>query len=352
VAENAEDRTEAATPKRLQRAREQGNVPLSREAAPLAVIAVAALVLAMAGPGLTRALMLTLSAFLASAHTLSPLGGLRAAGLAVFGAAAPLAGAALLAGAGAVLLQTRFLLNPSALLPDLSRLGPRRGLGRILGAQTLQEAAKSLLKLVIVGWAAWHAVAAALPSLRTALFSSPAGILDSAAHQVPRVLLWVLAAQAFLAGADIALTHFRHGKSLRMSRQDVKEEMRESEGDPHVKGRLKQLRFQRARRRMLAAVPKAAVVVTNPTHYAVALAYERGGAGAPRVVAKGVDEVAARIRALAREHGIPTVPNPPLARALWQVELDAEIPAEHYQAVAEIIAYVWRLRARAAGAVA
>ena len=140
---------------------------------------------------------------------------------------------------------------------------------------------------------------------------------------------------------------WRFAQRLRMSREDLRQEAKEADGDPAIKARLRQLRHARARRRMLAAVPTATVVVTNPTHYAVALAYERGGQGAPRVVAKGMDEVAARIRAVAAEHGVPLVANPPLARALHPVELDAEVPAEHFKAVAEMIAYVWRLRGRA-----
>ena len=127
----------------------------------------------------------------------------------------------------------------------------------------------------------------------------------------------------------------------------MQDEHKEAEGDPAHKAKLRAMRRARARRRMMAAVPKAAVVITNPTHYAVALAYERGGGGAPRVVAKGMDAVAARIRALAAENRVPLVANPPLARALHAVELDQEVPAEHFKAVAEIIAYVWRLRGQA-----
>jgi flagellar biosynthetic protein FlhB len=133
-----------------------------------------------------------------------------------------------------------------------------------------------------------------------------------------------------------------------MSREEVRQEAKESDGNPHVKRRLKQIRMARARRRMLAAVPTATVIVTNPTHYAIALSYDRMKGGAPRVVAKGVDEIAARIREVATEHRVPLVSNPPLARALYRVELDAEIPAEHFKVVAEIIAYVWRLRGRVA----
>ena len=147
-----------------------------------------------------------------------------------------------------------------------------------------------------------------------------------------------------MAGVDILRTHLRFHGSLRMTRQEVRDEARESEGDPHVKSRIRQIRQQRAKRRMMAAVPKATLVVTNPTHYAVALAYARGQGGAPRIVAKGVDEVAARIRAVAKEAGVPLVANPPLARALYPLPLDAEIPAEHFKVVAELIAYVWKLR--------
>ena len=134
-----------------------------------------------------------------------------------------------------------------------------------------------------------------------------------------------------------------------MSRQEIRDEQKETEGDPKIKQRIRQIRLQRARRRMLAAVPKATVVITNPTHYAVALAYDRAKNAAPRVVAKGVDSLAARIREVAEAHRVPLVANPPLARALHRVEVDTEIPAEHFQAVAEIIAYVWRLRGQAGG---
>jgi flagellar biosynthetic protein FlhB len=129
-----------------------------------------------------------------------------------------------------------------------------------------------------------------------------------------------------------------------MSRQDIREEMKQSEGDPEIRARLRRIRAERSRSRMLAAVPKSTVVITNPTHYAVALAYDRDSSAAPKVVAKGVDHLAAKIRESAEEHRIPIVANPPLARALYTVELDREIPEEHYQAVAEIIAYVWRLK--------
>jgi flagellar biosynthetic protein FlhB len=160
------------------------------------------------------------------------------------------------------------------------------------------------------------------------------------------IFLASLLCHAIVAIADIAWVRFRYARDLRMSREDIREEFKETEGNPHTKARIRRIRMLRARKRMMAQVPKATVVVTNPTHYAVALAYDRAANPAPRVVAKGADAVAARIREVAEAANVPVVTNPPLARALYRLELDAEIPAEHYKAVAEIIAYVWRLRRR------
>jgi flagellar biosynthetic protein FlhB len=174
-------------------------------------------------------------------------------------------------------------------------------------------------------------------------FGDPRQLLERAAGPVLHVMLVVLAAQAAIAAADFFWVSLRHAHGLRMSRHDISEEQKETDGDPRIKARLRQIRMVRARRRMLTAVPKATVVITNPTHYAVALVYDRAKHAAPRVVAKGVDSLAARIREVAQENRVPLVANPPLARALYRAELDADIPAEHYQAVAEIIAYVWRL---------
>jgi flagellar biosynthesis protein FlhB len=219
-------------------------------------------------------------------------------------------------------------------------------LRRILSAESAIEAAKSLAKVGVLGLVLWRVLIADLPGLLAAPFGDPRQIVDRAAGPVLHVVMVVLAAQAGIAALDYFWVAFRHGRNLRMSRHDILEEQKETEGDPRLRARLRQIRTLRARRRMLAAVPKATVVVTNPTHYAVALAYDRAKHEAPRVVAKGVDSLAARIREVAEENRVPVVANPPLARALYRVEVDADIPAEHYQAVAEIIAYVWRLARR------
>ena len=345
-----EDRTEAATPRRLQRAREEGQVPVSRELATFAGLLSVTLALVMAGPGALHALALRLSVFLARANDLNlSAGTFRLAGVAWLGAAAPFVLAALLGGAGAVLLQTRFLLSSKAMRVDLSRISPRMGVKRLFGPDSLIEAGKSLVKIIIIGIVLWRVLQADMPLLLIAPRSDPSQLVGRAAGPVLHVLLVVLVAQAAIAAADFFWVSLRHSRGLRMSRHDILDEQKETEGDPRLKARLRQIRTVRARRRMLAAVPKATVVVTNPTHYAVALAYEREKNAAPRVVAKGLDSLAARIREVAEEHHVPIVTNPPLARALYRVELDTDIPAELYQAVAEIIAYVWRLAGRRAG---
>ena len=339
------DRTEAATPRRLQRARAEGSVAASREAPALAGLAAATLLLAVAGPSLGGALVRRLVPMLTMTGPQDVPGALAAALQAAAMLALPLIGGVLAASLAGSLLQNGFVLSPTALAPDLARLSPMRGIRRIFGPTGLVEVGKSLVKLGVLGFATYHALAAGVPALRGAALWLPGRLADRIMQQVLQVAMTVLGAQAVIAGADIWWVRHRHASGLRMSKQEVKQEAREADGNPEVKRRVRQLGMARAKRRMLAAVPSATVVVTNPTHYAIALAYDRTKAGAPRVVAKGVDEVAARIREVARESRVPLVANPPLARALYAVELDAEVPAEHFKVVAELIAYVWRLRA-------
>ena len=344
------DRTQPASQRRLEQARDEGNVPLSRELPSFAGLGFATMLLLMAGPGLGEAFANRMGWLLANAPSLAPQDAVRNGVLAAALVVTPFALGAAGSATVAVLLQTRFLLKPSALMPDFGRLDPRRGLSRLFGVDGLVEAGKSVTKLAILGLAVWNAVSGVLPALEGAVFWDPGVLADHMLHQVLHLMLVLLGVQAVIAGADIAWVRYRHNKNLRMSRQELKHESQETDGNPHVKAKLRHLRMVRARRRMIAAIPQATVIVTNPTHYAIALVYERGKSSAPRVVAKGVDEVAARIRAAAQDHRVPLVANPPLARALYGVELDAEIPAEHFKAVAEIIAYVWRLRARGSAA--
>jgi flagellar biosynthetic protein FlhB len=341
-----DDRTEAPTARRLQRARDEGQVALSRELVMLAGLAAAAMLLAGLGDALGKGMAGLLAPLLAMPHALTPRAAAQLALSAALLVAAPAALATLAAAAAATFLQTRFLINTKALKPDFSRLSPARRLAQMFGAHAVLEALKSLAKLAVVALGAWLALRAATPDLPAALGWGAGALGRHVAAAMLHLLASVLIAQAVIAAADLAVARLRHLRGLRMSRTDIRDEHREAEGDPMVKRRLRQMQMQRARRRMMAAVPQATVVLTNPTHYAVALEYDRSRGGAPRVTAKGVDELAARIRELAERSGVPIVANPPLARALHRVELDAEIPAEHFRLVAEIIAYVWRLKRR------
>lgn len=341
---DAGERTEAATPRRLQRAREGGQVALSREVAPALLLAAIAALLGVGAPLLAAKVTGRLTLLLAGADRLDPLAATQAALGCVAMVVLPIAAMAAAASCLAVFGQTGLLLRAAALQPNFGRLNPLHGLGRMFRVATLGEAARAMLKFAVVGAVAWFVLRNAIPLAVASLGWTGTLMLDRVRRLALRLVLSVLAAQALLAVLDVLRARLAHARKLRMSRQEVRREHRESEGDPQIKARIRRLRMQRSKQRMMAAVPRATVIVTNPTHYAVALAYERGSAGAPRVVAKGMDAMAARIREVAQQSRVPLIANPILARALWRVELDAEVPADLFQAVAEVIATVWRLQ--------
>ena len=342
------DRTEAPTARRLQRAREAGQAPISRELPGLAVLAAGTLMLGVAAPAGTGRLARQLVVFFAHAD-MPPATAFRLAAEAALGTMLPVMAVALFCGAAAVLLQTGFLISTAPLRPDLGRINPMSGLRRLFSFQSAIEAGKSVIKLVVTLAALWRVLTGDLPQLMAAPFRDKHSLSASALLMSLHVMLAVLAVQAAITVLDVVVVRVRHTRNLRMSRVEVREEQKELEGDPKIKARLRRLRLQRARRRMLASVPKATVVITNPTHYAVVLSYDRARSRAPTVVAKGVDFMAERIREIAVANAVPLVANPPLAHALYRLELDTEIPPEHYKVVAEIIAYVWRLRGRLPG---
>ena len=214
----------------------------------------------------------------------------------------------------------------------------------MFGTDGVAELIKSLGKLTLLLAAMWIAARRDVSALVIQPLADPHRLPVTLGHAMLDIMIAGLCVQTVVAAADIGWVRFHYGRRMRMSRQDVRDEHRETEGNPQIKARSRRVRVLRARRRMMSAVPKATVVVTNPTHFAVALSYDRGRSVAPRVVAKGVDSLALKIREVAAANNVPVVANPPLAQALWQLDLDTDIPAEHYKAVAEIIAYVWRLR--------
>ena len=341
-----EDRTEAATPRRLQRARETGHIPISREVSSLAGLGAAWLILALVGPSLGHSLLGRLEAMLTAPPQVSVAPALMACCLTGALVAGPIVLGVLLASTVGTLLQTGLAFNPGALRPDFGRLSPLQGLKRLFGTAGLIEAGKATVKLAVLGLAVYHVLSGSLAPLQASIGWLPSQSVSRFWQVVFQLAKTVIGAQLVIAGVDIVWVRHRHAKQLRMTKEDVRQDTRDADGNPQIKQRLRQIRLTRSRKRMLAAVPKATVVVTNPTHYAVALAYDRSKGGAPRVVAKGMDEVAARIREVAQDSRVPLVANPPLARALYAVELDAEIPAEHFKVVAELIAYVWRLSGR------
>jgi len=221
------------------------------------------------------------------------------------------------------------------------------GFKRMFGVEGLSNLAKGVVKIAIVGAAIWTQVWPERGTIGNVLDTSPAGVAGDMSHLLFKVLIAALAALAVIAAGDYFMQRYRFIQRNRMSKQEIKEEFRQTEGDPAVKAKIRQLRMERSRRRMIAAVPEATVIITNPTHYAIALKYESGKMAAPVCVAKGVDALALRIREVATQHDVPIVENPPLARALHAtVEVDEAIPAEHYKAVAQVIGYVLKLNGK------
>lgn len=347
--ESGQDKTEEATARRIQKAREEGQIVLSREVVGFVALGAAMIGMVFGLPPLGYELMRGMRGVLESGHQLQV--GLVATEMIRLGmlAALPVTLLGVIGAIAGTMLQSRGLISAKGLRPQFSRINPGAGIKRLLGPEGAIEFLRTLIKLAVVCAALWWALGDPR-ELRAALSLGPADLLVLMVRAAMDLFIAALIAFAGIAVLDYLVVRFRHLHRLRMTRQELREEMKETDGDPIIKGRIRNLRMARARRRMMAAVPKAAVVVTNPTHYAVALAYDEASQAAPKIVAKGTEAVAARIRALAEESGVPLVSNPPLARALFKLELETEIPAEHYQAVAEIIAYVWRLRGRAGAA--
>jgi flagellar biosynthetic protein FlhB len=252
-----------------------------------------------------------------------------------------------IAGVAARYVQDKPTFTGEKLTPKLDKLNPIEGFKRVFGKQAFAQFAKSLAKFVVVGAVVGAALWPHDAELENISLLDVGALLPFLKDKVVAMLMSAACAAALLAAVDYVFTRQSFMKRMRMSRHEIKEEMRQQDGDPMVKAKLRQIRMQRSRQRMMANVPQASVIITNPTHYAVALKYEAGETPAPICLAMGVDAVAARIRELAQEHDIPIVEDPPLARALFATaEIDQPIPKEHYEAVAKIIGFVMRLARR------
>lgn len=234
--------------------------------------------------------------------------------------------------------------TPEKIVPDISKLNPVSGLKKMFSLPTVVEFGKNLLKIIIIGIILFALISPELDSLEELIDLDITLLIPMTMRIIAKLLGALLGIMAVVAIADYLYQKYNFTKQLRMTKQEVKDEHKETEGDPMIKARLRQIRMQRSRKRMMRAVPEASVVVTNPTHFAVALKYEADKMDAPRVVAKGADLMAKRIREIATEHKVPIVENPPLARALFKVEIDDPIPFELYRTVAEVISYIMRLK--------
>lgn len=342
--------TEEPTAKRQQEARARGQVPLSREVNSWLVLLAATLGLVSFADDMMRSGRQLVHHFLEKPHMIPvELGTLPGFILDVTLSAAVVVGpiilAILAASIASTMVQVGWLFSPQALKPSFEKLSPLKGLSRLFSMTSLIEFAKGLLKLAIVGTTCWIVAAPTFDSLPLFVLREPEAAMTVLGGMSMKLLIATIAVLTLVAAADVAYQRVRLNKELRMSRTEIRDEIKDQEGDPMVKAKLRQIRHERSRRRMMQAVPKADVVITNPTHYAVALKYDRDAMDAPVLVAKGIDAVALRIREIAQDNDVPIVENPPLARALHAtVELDEEIEPEHYKAVAEIISYVMRLR--------
>ncbi|WP_233345525.1 flagellar biosynthesis protein FlhB [Burkholderia cepacia] len=344
------DKTEAATPRRREKAREEGQVARSRELASFALLAAGFYgAWLLAGPSGGHLQAMLRGAFLfdraTAFDTNRMLSAAGSASLEGFAALLPLLALTGVAALLAPMALGGWLISQKTFELKFERLNPISGLGRIFSIQGPIQLGMSLAKTLVVGGIGGVAIWRSKDEL-LGLATQPLGVaLPDALHLVAVCCGTTVAGMLVVAALDVPYQIWQYNKKLRMTKEEVKREHRENEGDPHVKGRIRQQQRAIARRRMMAAVPKADVVVTNPTHFAVALQYTDGEMRAPKVVAKGVNLVAARIRELAAEHNVPLLEAPPLARALYHnVELEREIPGSLYSAVAEVLAWVYQLK--------
>ena len=351
MAEAQEDteRSEDPTQKRLDEALERGDVVKSQEVNTWFVIAAGALLLLAFSGSMATGIATTLRGLIAHSGSIRVdgrgfVGMVEKLGLEVIAAVAiPLLLLAL-AAVGGNMIQHRLVWSSESLKPKFSKVSPGAGLKRIFGKQAVANFAKGLFKLIALGAVMMAVLWPERHRLESFLMFDPSAILGVTTNLTLHLMGAVVAMLAAVAIADYFFQYRQWYQRQRMSLQEIKDEFKQSEGDPHIKGRIRQLRVQRMKKRMMAAVPKASVIITNPTHYSIALSYDRG-MSAPVCVAKGVDNIAFKIREVAKKHDIPIVENVPLARALYAtVDIDEEIPVEHYQAVAEIIGYVMGLK--------
>jgi len=349
--EDGQERTESATPKRLEDARRRGQIPRSRDLSTAAVMMTAGAGMYFLGGQLSgnlhslmrRGLTLTREQSLDPTHLVP---GLSNAALEALLACVPLFGLIMLAAILAPLALGGWSFSTESLMPQFNRLNPLEGFKRMFSMRSVVELVKALAKFGAVGVIAVIVLRNDTNELLALGREPTAAAIGHAIRLCGQALIWLSAGLLFIAGVDVPYQLWTYAKQLKMTREEVRQEMKESEGSPEIKGRIRQVQQQLARQRMMADVPKADVIVTNPTHFAVALKYDDKRMRAPIVVAKGADVIAARIREIGTENQVPIFEAPPLARTLYRnVEIGQEIPSSVYVAVAQVLTYVFQLKA-------
>lgn len=354
MAEGEDDsqKTEEPTRKKLDEARKKGQVALSREVNNWVMLLAATILVGVSAPSMMASLRAYLRTYIEKAHDLPGAPG--GIGMVLTESLWPVLGIVALpllflmvAAFVGPFAQIGPLFSTETLKPDLSKISPLKGMKRLFSMRALVEFAKGLLKITIIGFVGYVLIKPYFGQVEHFIGLPLPRMMDEMHAMIMRMLTGMLAVLLIVAVIDLVYQRLEHHKKMRMSKQEVKDEYRQSEGDPHVRAKLRQLRAEKSRQRMMQAVPQADVVITNPTHYAVALKYNPDEMDAPQCIAKGTDDVALRIRELAKEHNIVVYQAPPLARVLYDtVEIDELVPAEHYKAVAEVISYVFKLKGR------
>ena len=345
-------KTEEPTPKRIEESRKKGQVALSREINNWIMLLAATIIIGAASPSVLDNLKQHMGLFIEHAHAL-PAGANGVADVlgesfwVVLGILALPLIILIFAAFIGPFIQVGPLFAPEVIKPDFSKVSPIQGFKRLFSLRSVMEFAKGILKLAVIAVVGVillypfygrieHMVGLPIPL-----------VLDEMLMLIIRLMAGVLVALIVIAVIDIVFQRTEHQKKMRMTKQELKDEYKQTEGDPHVRARLRQLRAERARQRMIQAVPEADVVITNPTHFSIALKYNPDEMDAPVCIAKGIDDVALRIREVAKENNIILYENPPLARVLFDtVDIDEMVPAEHYKAVAEVISYVFKMKGK------
>ncbi len=345
-------KTEDPTPRRLEEARKKGQVAVSRELNNWIMLMAGTLIIALAAGPVMVNLADYMKGFIEHPHLMPQVPGGFSVVLGqtfwhVVGVLmVPVLGLIIAAIAGPF-AQVGPLFAPEVIQPDISKLSPIKGMERLFSRRSLMEFVKGLFKIVLIGFVCYIAIQPYFQGIDHFVGMPVPDMLGELMQLFIRMMIGVLVALAVLAVIDVLYQRSEHLKKMRMSRQELRDEYKQSEGDPHIKAKLRQLRNEKARQRMMANVPKADVVITNPTHFAVALQYNPEEMDAPKCLAKGADNIALKIREVAKENKITIVENPPLARLLYSsVEIDETVPPEHYKAVAEVISYVFKLKGK------